>query len=245
MKGDLLTTGQAARICSVSPEAVLRWIKSGRLRAFRTPGGHHRIPSEELERHQGLQLKRKFCWEYNGRGAELLDACRQCIVYRSRTQRCWELARLGASAGHSLSFCRSDCESCDYYRVMQGRVAHVLVFSDDPQLTDGLRRETAPPDLDLEIAESEYALSALVGLFRPEFVVIDGAIGSGRIRRIAASVVKDRRARLEGIILAAAEEDELAKEHGEEWFARMPRPFRIEHIAECIARTRAKFSNHG
>ncbi|GMU59131.1 MAG: hypothetical protein AMXMBFR34_08940 [Myxococcaceae bacterium] len=32
----------------VSPSAVLRWIDQGRLRAFRTPGGHRRVGTAEL-----------------------------------------------------------------------------------------------------------------------------------------------------------------------------------------------------
>ncbi len=46
---DWLTTGQAARFCSVKPDTILKWIKRGRLRAERTAGGHYRIQRQELE----------------------------------------------------------------------------------------------------------------------------------------------------------------------------------------------------
>lgn len=45
-----LTTGQAARHCHVSLPAIKRWIRQGRLRAFRTPGGHYRIAAAEFAR---------------------------------------------------------------------------------------------------------------------------------------------------------------------------------------------------
>jgi len=45
-----LTAGQAARHCSVTVPALKRWIRAGRLRAFRTPGGHTRIELEEFQR---------------------------------------------------------------------------------------------------------------------------------------------------------------------------------------------------
>jgi excisionase family DNA binding protein len=45
-----LTTGQAARHCQVSIPALKRWIRDGRLAAFKTPGGHCRIELEELQR---------------------------------------------------------------------------------------------------------------------------------------------------------------------------------------------------
>lgn len=38
-----LTTGQAAEYCYVSQATIINWIKKGSLRAYTTPGGHHRI----------------------------------------------------------------------------------------------------------------------------------------------------------------------------------------------------------
>lgn len=45
----LLTTWQAARYCGVSPYTVRNWVNSGRLPAFRTPGGHRRIRRQDLD----------------------------------------------------------------------------------------------------------------------------------------------------------------------------------------------------
>jgi excisionase family DNA binding protein len=38
-----LTTGEVARHCYVSNAAVRGWIRSSKLKAYRTPGGHYRI----------------------------------------------------------------------------------------------------------------------------------------------------------------------------------------------------------
>ena len=40
-----ITTGEIARRLGVSLPTVKKWIREGRLEAFRTPGGHHRIPA--------------------------------------------------------------------------------------------------------------------------------------------------------------------------------------------------------
>ena len=48
MQAELLTTGKAARFCSVKPDTVLKWIKKGRLPAARTAGGHYRIEEQDL-----------------------------------------------------------------------------------------------------------------------------------------------------------------------------------------------------
>jgi excisionase family DNA binding protein len=45
----LLTTGEVARYCDVSTNAVKKWIRNGRLKAFRTPGGHFRVESEQFK----------------------------------------------------------------------------------------------------------------------------------------------------------------------------------------------------
>jgi excisionase family DNA binding protein len=38
-----LSTGDVARYCGVSPGAVWKWVKKGRLKAYRVPGGQYRI----------------------------------------------------------------------------------------------------------------------------------------------------------------------------------------------------------
>jgi excisionase family DNA binding protein len=42
------TTSEVARYCAVSNDGVLRWIKSGKLQGFATPGGHYRISIEDF-----------------------------------------------------------------------------------------------------------------------------------------------------------------------------------------------------
>jgi excisionase family DNA binding protein len=42
------TTSEVARYCAVTNDGVLKWIKSGKLRAFSTPGGHYRVSSEDF-----------------------------------------------------------------------------------------------------------------------------------------------------------------------------------------------------
>lgn len=46
--GDILTTFQAAKLCGVSHKSIERWIDSGLLQGFRTPGGHRRLNRSDL-----------------------------------------------------------------------------------------------------------------------------------------------------------------------------------------------------
>ena len=47
-KKDYLTTTQAAKLLSVTPDTVLKWVKAGKVKSYRTLGGHFRIPLSEL-----------------------------------------------------------------------------------------------------------------------------------------------------------------------------------------------------
>ena len=44
------TTYQIAKFCDVYPSSVINWINDGKLKAFVTPGGHHRVLREDLVR---------------------------------------------------------------------------------------------------------------------------------------------------------------------------------------------------
>ncbi len=45
-----LSTGEVARLLHVTSVAVLGWIRTGKLKAYRVPGGRHRIPLDEFRR---------------------------------------------------------------------------------------------------------------------------------------------------------------------------------------------------
>ena len=44
----VLTTGEVAAHCHVTPETVTNWVKSGKLRAYATPGRHRRIHVQDF-----------------------------------------------------------------------------------------------------------------------------------------------------------------------------------------------------
>lgn len=43
-----LTTGQIAKYCHVTHRGVLKWVESGKLKAYRTPGKHSRVSVEDF-----------------------------------------------------------------------------------------------------------------------------------------------------------------------------------------------------
>lgn len=43
-----LTTSQTGKLLQSNPSSVGKWIRDGRIKAHRTPGGHHRIRAQDL-----------------------------------------------------------------------------------------------------------------------------------------------------------------------------------------------------
>lgn len=67
---DVFSTHSAARFCRVTPMTIIRWIEEGRIRAYKTPGGHRRIMRGDLEdfcRRSGIP----FLWEERVENAEV------------------------------------------------------------------------------------------------------------------------------------------------------------------------------
>ncbi len=56
---EILTIPEAAEYCAVTRMTMWRWVKSGKINASVTPGGHHKIHIEDLEafsRENGMQF---------------------------------------------------------------------------------------------------------------------------------------------------------------------------------------------
>lgn len=47
-KKEPLTTGEIAKYCHVTHRGVLKWVESGKLKAYRTPGKHSRVSVEDF-----------------------------------------------------------------------------------------------------------------------------------------------------------------------------------------------------
>jgi excisionase family DNA binding protein len=196
-KSGLLTTGQAARLCAVTPDTVLKWIKKGRLAATRTAGGHYRVALPDLEpflagfgqkgtaleetprttsvaSQDGTKEDREEvpCWEFLSDDGEVREACRQCVVYRVRATRCFLMAGLDSDVGHARQFCEGSCEDCVYFRRIQGMSTQVLFISSDEELVNRIDY-FEEGTIALRFARNGYEASAQIQDFRPEIAIID------------------------------------------------------------------------
>jgi excisionase family DNA binding protein len=239
-----LTTGQAAKYCSVTPDTILKWIRSGFLPAQRTAGGHHRIDERDLEKVLKPSSKEmagsvidftdrsfRYCWEFNGEG-DLKDGCRECAVYQMRAQRCYELMRLVPDADHPKLHCSGGCQDCDYFQIVHEQSINVLIVSDDDSLVKVLQKET-DHNFNIEYSDCEYACSAVISEFRPDFAIVDCQIGTELSREICKHLMADPRIPYIRVMMAA-NEGNFPEACDKEIFARLKRPFSIRDISECI-----------
>ena len=245
MSTKLLTTGQAAKLCSVNPDTVLKWIRSGWLRAHRTAGGHHRIdrrdlsriledpPNDEIANFSEPEKRHfRYCWEFNGRG-KLLEGCRECTVYKMRAQRCYEVVKFASTIGHNKIFCKESCQECDYYQQVHEQAANILMVTDNEIWAASLKREVSSTPFNLEITKCEYTSSAIVDQFKPDYVVVDCSLGPDRSRDICRHIIEDPRIPHSRVILAVNPGEE-PDSCDRDVFARIEKPFKLVDIIECI-----------
>lgn len=242
---DYLTTTQAARLLSVSPDTVLKWVKAGKVKSYRTLGGHFRIPASELD---GLAATKtpvesrpadpqspvhQYCWEYLAEGNEIKAECRDCVTFRSRARRCYELRDLPGGLGCLNLMCDTDCADCEYYKLVHGQGLNILILSENGQIISGLDRLDKSEGYRIRFCASEYEAAVKIQSFRPDYVVIDCAFGMKRTAIICDSLFSDIRIPVARIILSSKTrriEDYCDKEV----FGWIKKPFTAEQLRECI-----------
>lgn len=241
MKTNLLTTGQAAKAHSVTADTVLKWIKSGKLQAYRTAGGHYRIDPVELRRCAAADGSHgriptgsavKYCWEHKGQGI-LAQGCRECIVYQLRAQRCYEVAKMSPNIGHKRLFCKKGCSNCEYYRRVCEIPIGVLVVTDDEHIIGSVKRNKVRK-YRMEVADCGYSCCALMARFRPDYIVIDSSLGKDATIHLCRHLLEDARIQ-DAKLIIASKQGEFSAGLGKNVFAHIGRPFSIGDITACIS----------
>jgi excisionase family DNA binding protein len=250
---NLVTTGRAAELCSVTPDTILKWIKKGRLAGVRTAGGHYRIDSRSLEPFiaasrfgepgcpdpgaNGGPGGRVRCWEYLSDGGEVREKCRQCVVYRVRADRCYLMAEMEQDVGHARQFCETSCEDCAYYRHVKGLAPYVLVVTNDDEFTDRLSGEQGQ-SIAMRFARTGYEASALIGDFRPAFAVIDAECMLAEDTELLDALAADHRVPSLKVIVAVPPGTRTGSRR--RWksdliVSVLEKPFGCDRIAEVIS----------
>lgn len=246
MKASYLSTGKAAKLLSVTPDTVLKWIKSGKLSARFTAGGHYRIHPGELERlrisNQALTAKNKesfrkndfpYCWEYNN-AVGVSAGCGECIVYKTRAQRCYEVVKIKQEIGHKKFFCEGSCRSCEYFHAVSEAATRVLVVTGDDNLAASLKKNMDRRKFEIEIADCGYTCSAILEMFKPDCILIDCSIGLDTVWHLGRHLIKDSRISMSRLILAAGK-GKFPADWDTGLFECIEKPFGIEELERRLS----------
>lgn len=243
-----LSTGEAAKLCSVTPDAVQKWIRTGRLAAQRTAGGHYRIAEDDiLPFVTGRSSRRWFsappkactpqpfrCWEYMSPTGEVQGKCKECVVYRIRAAWCFEVMGVEGSASHARNYCASQgaCAECPYYGYIYGLAPCVLIITPDRSLLSALESENSGT-IAAHFAADAYEASALMASVRPAFVVVD-ARGSGDLDlKLLEHLTNDPRAPGLEVIVYGGTAKERSCSPRTHWLVKDP--LSLRYLADFIA----------
>ncbi len=246
MNKEFLTTSQAAKFLSVSPDTVLKWVKAGKIKSNRTLGGHFRIPvsaldvfsdtfQEKTDYAGAIQLpsSHQYCWEFLAGGGPIRPECKDCITYRSRASRCYELKDLPGGFGCLNLMCDTECAECDYYKAVSGQKLNILILSENMNIIKD------PDNLDksglfaIQFCENEYSAAMKIQEYRPDYVIVDCAFGKKRTGMICYSLFNDIRIPVVRIILSSKSRD-IQDYCDREVFGWIKKPFNAEKLIECL-----------
>lgn len=244
------TTSEAAKVLAVSPDTVLKWVRAGKISSYRTPGGHARIPIEAVKallpngnKNPGVtspiypEANFRYCWDFNAGREGISKECLECIVYKSRARRCYEMKDIPEQFGHLHLFCQGGCDDCEYYRLTQDLETAVLIVSRNSGWLEEIVAESEKSDLHIYGAIDEYECSARIEKLRPDYIVIDCAYGVSRTKNFCRNLTNDNRVPYTRIILTSRT-PRLKGYCESAIFGWLRKPFKFEELALCIKRVK-------
>jgi len=243
---EFLTTSQAAKLLSVSPDTVLKWVKAGKIKSNRTLGGHFRIPASEIKIFNGaasedldknnnnhLAVPYQYCWEYLAAGGAIKSECRDCITFRSRASRCYELKDIPGGLGCLNLMCDTECTSCEYFKVVNGQKLNILILSENRKIVQDLDSLDDNGIFGIRFSEDEYSAAVAIQEYRPDYIIVDCSIGKKRTGFICNNLFNDIRIPVVRIILSSKSKN-IKDYCDKEVFGWIRKPFNIEQLNECI-----------
>ena len=183
MNKKFLSTGQVAKEFSVTPDTVLKWIKSNKLYAHRTAGGHYRIAEEDLNSFRDKKTttgidatcidseNNLYCWEFMENKGLSTTKCKDCIVYNTQTKKCYKLATLPEEIGHQRTFCNKQCSVCEYFKTIV-HTPSVLIITENNNLINYLNTNIDKEKCELSFCNHEI-LKSKIPQHADSYILID------------------------------------------------------------------------
>ncbi|MEZ5357810.1 MAG: excisionase family DNA-binding protein [Candidatus Zixiibacteriota bacterium] len=247
MAKSYMTTSQAAKRLSVSPDTVLKWVKAGKIKAHRTLGGHFRIPTglidtliedeNRLRKSGSMPVASnpsfQYCWEHQSQMGILNTKCTECVVFKSRARRCYELRNIPEEFGSLKLYCKDSCEKCDYYKLVNNLGLNILIISNNNRLLTEVQEWADDEKYHVMTVSSEYECASTIEKFRPDFVIVDCSMGAIRTRELCNHIGEDGRIPFTRLILTS-KKNRLGDFCDREIFGWIRKPFTMQKLRRCI-----------
>jgi excisionase family DNA binding protein len=244
MNDSTMSTGKAAKICGVTPDTVLKWIKRGQISAIRTPGGHYRVKTESLKPYvTELELSEadicvagdtSYCWEYHAANGDVKTGCRECKVFKAKAERCYIFA--GEPDGSSN--CAECCLKCDYFQYINKQIHNVLVISENEELVEKIDGSFSKR-YNIKYTCCGYETATVIQDYHPDYIVIDDSMDKSKTEEITKYMIKDPRLHGAQIILAVGSETS-ADNLPSGICAYVYPPFEAKNLDNCFQNLRIK-----
>jgi len=248
MEKNFFTTTEASKLLSVSADTVLKWVRAGKIKSYRTPGGHCRIPKDAVSELLpelvsetadvpaepiGSTAVYKFCWDFYAEAGQIQNQCLNCVAYKSGALRCYEMRDIPEEFGGMKTHCDENCDDCEYFRLTHGHATSALVVSHNEKLVSSLKSESDSIEIKLRFASGEYECAATIDKFRPDYVIIDCSFGTKRTREMCRAISNDTRIPYTRIILTSRSASVKECCDGEV-FGWITKPFNAEQLQQLI-----------
>jgi excisionase family DNA binding protein len=247
-KKEMVSTGQAAKLCAVTPDTILKWIKKSKIEAIQTAGGHYRIDREVLmpfitsadqASEEALQPEANqitYCWEYHAKDGHMNENCRECMIFKSKAEKCYLMAGLGEEGGHAGIYCKNSCYECEYFHFINKKLINVLVITENNNLQNKLQSEPQN-DIIVKFSCCGYDTATIIQNFNPDFIVLDETLVNSSYDEICKHLIKDPKLHKSQVVLAISTRLK-GKKLQEGICATIHLPFSISDLAECFGQLR-------
>jgi hypothetical protein len=175
----------------------------------------------------------QYCWEFHSHNGKMQDGCLECGIYHTRSRRCYESSALSSDAGQCHTFCKGACEKCDYYLKVKGQRPNILTVSKDSRLKTSIRKSVAQAGFNFKATDCEYRCAMLLDRFRPDYAIVDSALGIEKSHDFIELLYADPRLPFVKIALVV-DRQEIPKRCDKMIFAFIERHFTNQHLHQLL-----------
>jgi AmiR/NasT family two-component response regulator len=132
-----------------------------------------------------------------------------------------------------LNLSLAECAECDYYCLVHGQKPSIIILGKNKRIIRDWDEYPEFEDYRIWFTETEYECARMIERIRPDFIVVDYALGKKYTDRLFKNILNDERMPIVRIIMTSRNKpvDYLCDSKVFGWITR---PFTIKQLESCI-----------